>query len=288
MIEPLRLEPVFHDRVWGVAGVQPGRVVGEAWYTTPANRTSQGTLAEVAERLGPALFGGPAECPLLFKHLSTSARLSVQVHPDDEAARARHGCAGKTEAWYVLEAAPDATVALGLKRVAGEAEVRAALAEGWIEELLDWRPAKAGDVFLVPAGTIHALGAGLRVAEIQQNSDITYRLYDYGRPREMHVDAGLAVAELGPYRLPNVPREVLPGRVERAACAYFTLEEWTMGAGVLHRAGGGGFQIVSVIAGEVRLGACEACAGEVWLIPAGSEALGVGGPGSILVASPVS
>ena len=129
----------------------------------------------------------------------TSERLSIQVHPNDNQARARGLTQGKTECWYILQAEPNATLGLGLKRTVSAEALRAATLDGSIEQLMDWRPVRAGDFFFVPAGTVHAIGAGISLLEFQQNSDVTYRLYDYGRLRELHLEDGIAVARAEPY-----------------------------------------------------------------------------------------
>jgi mannose-6-phosphate isomerase len=151
------------------------------------------------ERIGEVWFTGAGDQPLLVKYLFTSERLSIQVHPDDKQARARGLPRGKAECWYILDADPGATLGLGLKRQVSGDELRAASLDGSIEALMDWRPVRAGDFFLVPPGTIHAIGGGISLLEFQQNSDVTYRLHDYGRPRELHLDDGIAVARLEPY-----------------------------------------------------------------------------------------
>ena len=150
------------------------------------------------ERIGEIWFEPPAGFDLLLaKYLFTSEKLSVQVHPND--ARAPKGMTGKDECWLVLDADPGATLAIGLEREVSRDELEAAARDGSVEQMLTWHPAKAGDFFYLPAGTIHAIGPGLSLIEIQQNSDITYRLYDYGRPRELHLEAALEVAERRPY-----------------------------------------------------------------------------------------
>lgn len=151
------------------------------------------------KRIGEVWFTGAGEQPLLVKYLFTSERLSIQVHPDDDQARARGLKQGKSECWYILDAEADATLGLGLKRAVSPDELRSAALDGSIEQLMDWRPVRAGDFFMVPPGTIHAIGGGISLLEFQQNSDVTYRLYDYGRPRELHLEDGVAVADRGPY-----------------------------------------------------------------------------------------
>ncbi|WP_199084367.1 class I mannose-6-phosphate isomerase [Bosea sp. ASV33] len=136
-----------------------------------------------------------AEPDLLVKLLYTTQRLSIQVHPDDAFARSMGLPHGKSEAWYVLAAEPGAEVAVGLKREITDAELRASLIDGSIDALIAWRPVQVGEFVFVPAGTIHAIGAGLVLAEIQQRSDTTFRLFDYGRGRELQIESALAVAK---------------------------------------------------------------------------------------------
>jgi mannose-6-phosphate isomerase len=150
-------------------------------------------------RIGEVWFTGDDDQPLLLKWLFTSERLSVQVHPNDAQARERGLPRGKTECWYIVEAEPGAELGLGLVREVGEQELRAAALDRSIEALVDWRPVSSGEFFFVPPGTIHAIGPGLTLIEFQQNADVTYRLYDYGRPRELHLDDAVAVSQGGPY-----------------------------------------------------------------------------------------
>ncbi len=178
------IQPKFLERPWGRKGLAPlypeappDMAIGEVWFEPPAG----------------------SSLPLL-KFIFTEQKLSVQVHPDDDYARLHHnGSNGKTEAWYILDARPESCLGLGLRREITPEEARKACISGEIEHLLDWRPVKPGDVVYVPAGTIHAIGEGITLFEIQEDSDITYRLYDYGRPRELHLDRGLAVSRLGPF-----------------------------------------------------------------------------------------
>lgn len=150
------------------------------------------------ERIGEIWFEPPAEFPqVLVKYLFTSEKLSVQVHPSD--AESLPGEAGKEECWLVLDAEPGATLAIGFEREVTAEEIAVAAQDGSIEQLLTWHPVKPGDLFYLPAGTVHAIGPGLALVEVQQNSDTTFRLYDYGRPRELHLERGLAVAQGVPY-----------------------------------------------------------------------------------------
>lgn len=193
-----RLQSAAHEKVWGTPQTEPwypatGRKIGEVWWTdTP-------------------------ELPLLYKFLFTSEKLSVQVHPEDDFAhRHESGSRGKTEMWRILRADPGASIALGFRHEISRDTALEAAQSGAIEELLQWIPVAPGDLFFVPAGTVHAIGAGLALCEVQQNSDVTYRLYDYGRPRELHLEKGFAVADLKPYD---------GKRAQQIRCDHFHVEE---------------------------------------------------------------
>ena len=153
------------------------------------------------KRIGEIWFEPPEELPeLLVKYLFTSEKLSVQCHPDnDQAEAAGLGRKGKEECWLVIAAEPGATLGIGFHEDISPDEMRAAALDGSIEDKLVWHEVQAGDFFYIPANTVHAIGPGCSIIEIQQNSDITYRLYDYGRPRELHLEEGMAVADGSPY-----------------------------------------------------------------------------------------
>lgn len=152
-------------------------------------------------RIGEIWFKAPEgeAMPLLVKYLFTSERLSIQVHPDDDQARQRGLEAGKEECWFVLEAGPGAVLGVGTSRDLSGAELREAALSGEIERLMTWHPVEPGMLFHIPPGTVHAIGAGISLIEVQQNSDVTYRLYDYGRPRELHLEDGVAVSVARPF-----------------------------------------------------------------------------------------
>lgn len=173
---------------------------------------------------------GATEDPLLVKYLFTSERLSVQVHPDDEGARRAGLPRGKDEGWIVLDAQPGAAIGIGLKKALSGDELRDAALDGSIVDLVDWRQVAEGDRFYSPAGTVHAIGAGLTVLEIQQNSDVTYRLYDYGRPRELHLDESVEAArtELNISRSPGRPLSA--GREAIVEGEKFVIERWSSAA----------------------------------------------------------
>ena len=178
------------------------------------------------KRIGEIWFEPPAEMPqLLVKYLFTSENLSVQCHPSDAQTEAKGlGKQGKEECWLVIDAEPGAVLGIGFNRRVGREEMRAAALDGSIEQLLTWHEVKKGDFFYIPANTVHAIGGGCSIIEIQQNSDITYRLYDYGRPRELHLDDGVAVAKGEPYDIAchkDVPEQASASLV---AGPYFRLD----------------------------------------------------------------
>jgi len=240
------------EKVWGRRELAPwfenasadGEPIGEIWYE---------------------MEGAPTDAPeLLVKFLFTSEKLSIQVHPDDAAARARGYPRGKDEAWVVLAAEPDATIGLGLTRSATRDELRTAALDGSIEGLVDWRPVETGDVFYSPAGTVHAIGPGLAIVEVQQNVDLTYRLYDYDRPRELHLDEGIAVSEPRVFEEVPTTRDLAHGRQLLAQGPAFTLERWHQkGRGSLIPAKASACWVV-VLGGT---GTCDGASfgpGEVW------------------------
>ncbi len=256
---PARLEPIFSLRPWGARSLAPlfpeksdlSEPIGEAWLTGLGCRFANGTFA--GERLGDAwprmdaAWRGTslephANFPLLVKFLFPCEKLSVQVHPDDDyAARheARAGGRGKTEMWYALEANSGAEVLVGLKPDVTRETFRRAIADGTAERCLEHIPMRAGEAIFVPARTAHTIGAGLMLCEIQEYSDLTYRVYDYnrrdakGHARELHVEKALAVMRFGPQN----GGKLLPIRIERGAiaetyfiaCPYFAAEKWEFG-----------------------------------------------------------
>jgi mannose-6-phosphate isomerase len=242
-----RLRAVPVERVWGRLDIPTGfpRLgagvpVGEIWFEPPPNAA------------------------LLVKYLFTAERLSIQVHPDDATARARGFPRGKDEAWYILDAEPGARIGLGLTHQASREALRAAALDGSIEALLDWRPVTPGELLYSPAGTIHAIGGGISLIEIQQNLDLTYRLYDYGRPRELHLDEGVAVAKPGPWAPVPADGNVL------ARGSAFHVERWTE-EGLLH----GPAVVVPLVAAGTIEGEALA-AGAAWSVVGDSEIAGVG------------
>ncbi len=185
----------YVEKPWGVADLPP-------------------PFAAVDARIGEIWFEPPDGCPLLVKYLFTSERLSIQVHPDDAQARARGLAVGKEECWYVLAADPGAQLGIGTVEPLDRAALEEAARAGTLEQLVTWHDVRAGMFFHIPPGTVHAIGGGVTLIEIQQNSDVTYRLYDYGRPRSLHLEDGAAVANAAPMS-PDCLQLVNPRTSER-------------------------------------------------------------------------
>lgn len=211
LLAPFRLRPFFSPRPWGRRDLSPWYTaaetgeheepIGEAWLTGPQAVIDTGeckgkTLAQIAKDQPDALLGdwkSEDEFPLLVKLLFPDDKLSVQVHPDDAAAQKIGQKRGKTECWYTLDAEPGASVSCGLKPGVTADALRASVANNSMEDLLAQIVLKKGDMVFVDAGTVHAIGPGLTLLETQQTSDTTYRMYDYGRPRELHLEQGIDV-----------------------------------------------------------------------------------------------
>ncbi|HEY9090960.1 class I mannose-6-phosphate isomerase [Parasphingorhabdus sp.] len=140
---------------------------------------------------------------LLVKYIFTGEKLSIQVHPNDRQARRQGFPRGKDECWYIVDAEPGAVLGIGLTKEVSATKLHAAVVCDQIEQLVEWKPVKRGDLYYIPAGTIHAIGPGIQLIEVQQNVDITYRLYDYGRPRELHLDDAISIATTAPYNMKN-------------------------------------------------------------------------------------
>jgi mannose-6-phosphate isomerase len=269
-VEAVPLIPSFHERVWGATDLAP-------WFAAPAGRT------------GEVWFTLPGQpLPLLIKFLFTTGKLSVQLHPDDAYARAHHDSPGKSEMWYVLRAAPGAAIGAGLRERVSKERLREASVSGEIERLMVWHPASAGDVFFIPAGTIHALGPNLAVCEIQQNSGITYRLYDYGRPRELHLEQALEVAVRAPHEGRREPRILAPGVRRLVECPHFAADLVETGEPFEQPLDPRRVRFLAVLEGRGRIGAQAFEAGSVWMLPSGEGALGIhpAAPSRIIRACP--
>jgi mannose-6-phosphate isomerase len=227
MTRAQRLTPILQPRIWGSTHLSP-------WYPDPS------------EKVGEVWFTGEPQPPVLVKFLFTTDKLSVQVHPG--------GPNGKTEMWHVLRADPGAVVAAGFQEPVSASRLREASLSGEVEHLLRWLPVQAGDTIFVPAGTVHAIGAGLAICEIQQYSDVTYRLFDYSRGRELHLEEGLRVANLGTH----------PGLVRAAGehlvrCEYFDTSRIEVDGERDISA-----DLITILEGEGEAGDQACSAGETW------------------------
>jgi mannose-6-phosphate isomerase len=267
------LEPQYRERVWGGQRLKAADPpVGEAWVAGEESRVGEGsyagrTVAELSSEYGEDLLGRGVfgtygtRFPLLVKLLDCADWLSVQVHPNDEQARRLVGPGefGKTEAWHFIEAEPGATIYAGIKPGTTGEELEAAIRQGRVLEVAEQLEVKAGETVYIPAGTLHALGPGLLLYEVQQSSDTTYRVYDWDRPasagRELHVEESVAVTD--PRKGAAVhPATELSGTASAAALAspYFELEVIRLGREVLGGdTRGETFHLLTVTEGSVEL-----------------------------------
>ncbi len=330
----LRVAPTFHERIWGAdrlrafhgadaaagsagSAAPSGEVgspsstvpIGESWLLDPASTVASGPhaglrFADLAAEHGASLVGtvsaeryGP-RLPLLAKFLDTSESLSIQVHPNDAQAlefEPHSGHLGKSEAWYVLEVEPGASLVWGFRRPVSADEVRRAAMDGSLLELMNLVEVAPGDVVVNPAGLVHAVGAGMLLFEIQQASDITYRLYDYGRlgpdgkPRELHLDKALTVSDLSPSGQPPQPPARRRGRWDDLArVEQFVMQrlELEPGATYAESTSAASLELLVVVAGSVDVRAGEQVEslgrGDALLLPASLGAYELRGEGEIL------
>ena len=254
------------------------RVVSKPWGSTDLLPWSDVQPDDIA--IGELWFQRPdAKAPdpaLLLKLLFTKAPLSIQVHPNDAFAHSIGLVNGKTEAWYILSATPEAKVAVGLKRQITVAQLRASIEDGSIAHLIQWRPVHKDDVIFVPAGTIHAIGPGLVLAEIQQRSDTTFRLFDHGRQREIHVDDAVAAANAGPAKCQSIPSRLSDARSVLVASPHFILERIDLPPDSNWELQAEQETWLLVIEGHVRVGLMNAFVGEAIFVEADHTNLKVG------------
>src|SRR5579863_5378119 len=248
---PRKLEPSFREKIWGATRLEP-------WFPNSPSR------------IGEVWFEAAPDLPLV-KFLFTTEKLSVQVHPGDAYARQHHGSRGNIEMWYILAAEPGAQIAAGFREPLTPEQARAAAISGEIEGLLQWFEARPGDTFFIPAGTVHAIGAGLALCEIQQNSDVTYRLYDYGRPRELHLDQALAVSSLSPHAARPQPLESV-----LVSCRYFAAE-CVGGRSTEYQPLADRAHLLIATEGDGEIAGQPMRAGEVWHVLSGSDSVEMSG-----------
>ena len=305
-LSPALLEPVFVPRIWGAKSLAPlfpdsgsrqssaETPIGEVWLTGSSCQVKGGeysgrTLGEAWRIMPPAWAGTRMDTrgqfPLLAKFLFPEDKLSVQVHPDDDYARrheAHAGGVGKTEMWYAVAARTDAEVFVGLRPGVTPDILRRAIDDGATEECLSRVPVAAGDAIFVPAGTAHTIGPGSVLFEIQENSDLTYRIFDYNRrnadgsARALHIEKALAVLDFGESRGGKVePVRAADGCCEIAhyiACPYFAFEKWKFVSAKKFESDPERFELLIVIGGAGRLawngGASDYGVAHAWLVPA--------------------
>ena len=264
-----RLTTIRVEKPWGRRKLWPGFAdpapeqgpVGEIWFDAPASTDPE----------------------LLVKYLFTSEKLSIQVHPGDAQARAKGFARGKDEAWVILDALPGSTIALGTIRPVLRDELHTAVLDGSIEALMDWKPVAAGDVIYSPANTIHCIGAGITLIEVQQNVDLTYRLYDFGRPRELHLEEGIAVSDRAPFTVPPIPGQVEPGRHVLASTAKFILERWSWSGNRSVTLEANGWLVP--VSGAGAIDGMAFAAGECWMVDGAAE-VSIDPGSDVLFASP--
>jgi mannose-6-phosphate isomerase len=245
MMAPFRLAPFFRTRPWGFQDLEPwydyktaGEPIGEVWLTGEMCVADTGplkgtSLADITKQHRDPLVGSGVvgtDFPLLIKLLFPKDKLSVQVHPDDALAQRYGEPRGKTECWYALDAKPGAAVALGIRPGVTAEQVKAAVHDASLESLLEMVPVEKGDMLFVDAGTVHAMGPGVVILETQQTSDLTYRMYDYGSARELHLEKSFAAMRLKT-RAGKVPPRPVDGHCVLIDERYFRIERWPLGAG---------------------------------------------------------
>jgi mannose-6-phosphate isomerase len=244
MTPPVRLTPSLREKVWGRRHLSP-------WFP------------DVREPVGEAWFLSDRELPLLVKLIFTSERLSVQVHPDD----GEDGPRGKTEMWHILEAEPGAAIALGFREPISRERLLDATRTGEVEQLLNWIEVKPGETYFTPAHTVHAIGAGIVLCEIQQHSDVTYRLWDYGRPRPLHVQQAVPIADLGVHGGASKPISVDAGCEDLVRAKHFVTQRVSIAAGGGRLPEARQCQLWIVLEGRGTIGGLPFGRGEVWLLP---------------------
>ena len=311
---PLQFNPILKERIWGGEKLKAilnkpitSKITGESWELS----TVEGDVSVVAngdlagKSLNDLIDSNPEELlgtevfkkfgkqfPLLFKYLDAREDLSIQVHPNDELAKKRHNSFGKTEMWYVLQADTDSKLIVGFKEDSNATEYVENLKNKTLLSILDNVDVEVGDVFFLETGTVHAIGAGLVIAEIQQTSDITYRLYDFdrvdaaGNERELHVDLALDAInynKIDTYKKYNKDLNQLNSMVD---CPYFTTNFLPLDGEIKVNKSGNSFTVYMCVEGEFELeyegSKSKYIKGDTILIPAALKSFGVSGKASIL------
>ena len=268
----------------GLFGSDIGEIrFSESWevsvHPDGESKTETGTLTQyISEH--PECVGGDGRFPILIKYIDAAQNLSVQVHPDDAYAQANEGDNGKTEMWYIISADEGAGIYCGFKRDTNREEFLEKVKDGTVEELLNFIPVKSGDCYLIEAGTVHAIGAGCVICEIQQNSNVTYRVYDYnrigvdGKPRQLHVNKAVDVINFKKYEdrtNSGNNMEIDGGFIRKLTeCKYFSCRKLEL-SGCYHETALGSFITVNILSGEGKINGEEYVAGDSFFISCGEE-----------------
>ncbi|HPI02935.1 MAG TPA: class I mannose-6-phosphate isomerase [Candidatus Goldiibacteriota bacterium] len=277
---PIKVKPIFKDMIWGGKALKdfmsaPDSRIGEAWFfastdsvsSVIANGKFKGQkLTDTVKKYGDELLGPEVNkkykgrFPLLFKFIDSAHKLSVQIHPDDKIARKKGLNCGKTEMWFIIGAQKGGVIQLGLKKHYSKDKIKSAALNGDLPEMLREYRVKPGDCFLIPAGTVHAIGGGLLIFEVQQNADITYRLFDWGRldkgkPRQLHLNEALMSFKYGLEKKGNDKFKSGRGMSVRKlpGCCYFNTTEVKTSKKLLYLEKGRRPLVAAVIAGEMRV-----------------------------------
>lgn len=305
------LKPALKDIIWGGNRLvtefgydQNYSRIAEAWVVSahPAGQSTAAGGEFEGKTLGEILNEHPELCgdkrngdfPLLVKFIDAARDLSIQVHPDDKYAAAHENGRGKTEMWYVMDAAPGAFLYYGFKSRVTPQEFSNSIANGTVCDLLNKVPCKRGDVYFIPAGTVHAIGAGLLICEIQQSSNFTYRIFDYnrsgpdGKPRELHIQKAAEAADLSPSRPDGKPRGKTRklGTLERtvlARCDYFTSTHYRGSGEIISKKTWG---LVTILGGTGTINGQAVKKGDGAFIPAGAEQLTLTGDLELIYTTP--
>ena len=316
-IQLLKFRPILKSVVWGGEKIAPFKGIvtdqtriGESWEISgvPGNESvvADGpdaglTLRQMIEKYGAALVGQKnyerfvSTFPLLIKIIDAAGDLSLQVHPDDDLARRRHGSLGKTEMWYIVDTEPDAAIVSGLSREITPDEYAARVADNTLLDVVAHHVSHPGDVFFLPAGRIHAIGAGNLLVEVQETSDVTYRIYDYGRldaktgkPRQLHVDEAKEAIDYKVYpSYTSTPVDLGNGIRELVVCDHFSVYELTIDGEHTFRPVVDSFSALTCIEGELTVSdagghAASLRRGESLLVPACCREFTIAGRGRLI------
>ena len=293
-----RLTPVIKDAIWGGRRLfDYGKQsvldrIAESWEVSFVEgdeaRTDDGKI--LSEVLPKALWGEACRdferFPVLTKFIDAAEKLSVQVHPSDEYALKYENSYGKTEMWYVVDAAPGAGRYIGLREATSRERFAAAVADGSVEELLSFVPCHPGDVFFIPAGTVHAICEGVLIYEIQQNSTLTYRLYDYmrrdkaGNLRPLHIDRAMNVLDTAPYASPDLSA-CEPGLIGK--CKYFEVCERAVSGSARLTVDSDSYLAITCVKGSGAVEGISASAGDSFIAPAGVGEIAIEGDMTLIL-----